>query len=555
MVSMNSIASGVAGGATVAILIQAIDEFSGTFTKAQKGTLMLGAALTGLGIAGAGAINDIATVGGKFQQTTIAFTALTGSIEGAKDMLQELDDYALSTPFSIPGIESEAKKLMAMGIPIQDVVEDMKAFNDVAAYVGMDSTGLERMTINLGQIQIKGKLMARDLRDFANEGIPMMDMLAASTGKAKSELMDMMSAGEISSKMVIDAFKQFGPAQGIAAKQTDTFVGTVQNLSDAMTQLKRVMSEALLPVLKPLVDAIQRGIKWFSEHPEVAKFAATLLLVGTAAALIGGPILIIIAMLPLITAGFAALSVSILPIAGIIVGIVIGITMLIMIFKKLVDNWEVVKYQMGAGILQFHILWVKVWGGIRNFFITIWNGMVSAAQGSVNMIIGIINRLIDAYNRVAGVLGMGKISRLQKINIDSMKADLIDVNGQVWELQKAYAEWRMELARAKVAQDAAADSTNQANDALSEQATIQDKLLAQQEMRKEAGKALFKYIPSTGDVFNAGAFSSSEFQSTAAYNQAKLGAGIEINIENVNGLDPNEVAEALNNVLRTKLSI
>ena len=56
---LGSLLAGAAGGATVAIIIKAIDEFSGTFSKAEKMSLALGTAITAVGIAGAFAVGGL----------------------------------------------------------------------------------------------------------------------------------------------------------------------------------------------------------------------------------------------------------------------------------------------------------------------------------------------------------------------------------------------------------------------------------------------------------------------------------------------------------------
>jgi uncharacterized protein YdgA (DUF945 family) len=49
-------------------------------------------------------------------------------------------------------------------------------------------------------------LNGRDLRDFANAGVPLLETLSEMLGKTSSEIKDMVENGEISAEMVEQAF-------------------------------------------------------------------------------------------------------------------------------------------------------------------------------------------------------------------------------------------------------------------------------------------------------------------------------------------------------------
>ena len=87
-----------------------------------------------------------------------------------------------------------------------------------------------------------------------------------------------------------------------------------------------------------------------------------------------------------------------------------------------------------------------------------------------------------------------------------------------------------------------------------EQKKITDEMVKQEELVKKLSAAGFKVSPVTGDIFNPRNFSSEEFKSLSDFHEASKFGGIEINIENVNGLDPEEVASALQRILTEKVS-
>jgi len=72
------------------------------------------------------------------------------------------------------------------------------------------------------------------------------------------------------------------------------------------------------------------------------------------------------------------------------------------------DAWESVK-QIFSGVIDFIAGvftgdWERAWDGIKNIFTGIWNGIVSALEGAVNLIIKGINWLISQLNKVSFTL-------------------------------------------------------------------------------------------------------------------------------------------------------
>lgn len=72
------------------------------------------------------------------------------------------------------------------------------------------------------------------------------------------------------------------------------------------------------------------------------------------------------------------------------------------------DAWESVK-QIFSGVIDFIAGvftgdWERAWGGIKNIFTGIWNGIVSVLEGAVNLIIKGINWLISQLNKVSFTL-------------------------------------------------------------------------------------------------------------------------------------------------------
>ena len=309
---LGAIGAGAIGGASVAIIIKAVDEFSGVFALANKKTLLLGAAITAVGVAGAFAVGGLTKMAGEFEQTNIAFTTMLGSAELAKSTLKDLSDFAVRTPFQIPEVEQNAKLLLAMGIEVENLIPTMKSLGDVSAGLNVP---LQRIALNFGQVKTQGKLTGRELRDFNIAGVPLLQEIAKNFGLTEKKIKEMVSAGSIGFKDVEEAFRTMSSSGGkffdLMDAQSKTFLGKVSNIQDSFIRLGRIMGEIFLPIATRVAGGLEKLVGFLSEHPLLAKFAAVILGLATAFALVVGPVIILVALLPLFTVGWGLLTAGI----------------------------------------------------------------------------------------------------------------------------------------------------------------------------------------------------------------------------------------------------
>jgi len=262
----------ITGGASIAITIKAIDEFSNILSNATTGFNKLGTIMGGLAIGALAATTTaminvgVASVklAGDFEQTQVAFTTMLGSAEEAQSMLSDLADFAKKTPFTIQGVEKSATQLMAVGFSAEDIIPTLKSVGDIAAGLGLGEEGLQRLILNLGQVQSQGKLTGRELRDFAIAGVPLLAELSKQLGVTEADVTDMISKGEISTEMVTKAFESMSSGGGrfadLMGKQALTFEGMMSNMKDTLALMGRDIGTALLPPLKELLDVFANQI-------------------------------------------------------------------------------------------------------------------------------------------------------------------------------------------------------------------------------------------------------------------------------------------------------
>ena len=541
---VNGMLAGVAGGATVAIVIKAIDEFSGVFAKVNKGMLAAGVAVTAVGIAGAKAIGGLVKLAGQFEMTTVAFTTMLGSGEKAEKMLEDLAKFASKTPFTISGVEQNAKQLLAMGIETEKLLPTLKSLGDISAGLNVP---LERVALNFGQVKVQGKLTGRELRDFSVAGIPLIAELAKNLNKAESEIAEMVSAGDIGFADVENAFitmtSEGGKFEDLMDQMSGTLPGKISNIKDSFEILGRNMGEVFLPIATKVADGLGVLIGWFEKHPTIAKWTAIIVGITTALTLIAGPLLILIALLPFLAGGLALVTGVLSPWLAVIIGAIAAITAIIVI----ITHWKEILVGLFKMMEFGAALWTMAWTIIQNVVITVWNAIVSTVEWGANKIVDMINWLIRKALMIPGASKLFPgLKEIEQLDFGGAKGEIVDLSSKWTELMAA-ANSRVKLLEEKL------EIEKEVTKEVEKQADVAEKISKEQQLVNSLSG--FVYDKYTGDIWNPKNFSKSDFKTPEAFDSAKEWGGLTINIENINGLDPEEISRALSDELGDKLSL
>ncbi|WP_156960468.1 tape measure protein [Amycolatopsis taiwanensis] len=264
-----------AGISTVSTLGSSFAAFSSRAAADVKSKLgaafehVKGMALTTLSAVGIGGIGALVGSGIKrisdIEQTTKALGVLTGSAEKAKLMMDDLLTFAKTTPFSFPDIATIGKNLIAFGVDTAKVIPALKALGDAAAASGKGAAGLAQLGTILGQVAAKGKIQGDEILQFAEAGVPALQILANTAGVTSAEMSKRISAGAVDSKFALDALitgiengtnglaGQTAKFGGIMLDQKDTLVGALDLMRSAVTS-------SMATLLEPLVPAMRAGM-------------------------------------------------------------------------------------------------------------------------------------------------------------------------------------------------------------------------------------------------------------------------------------------------------
>lgn len=220
---------------------------------------------------------EIANVRGEFQQLEIAFTTMLRSKERADKLMLEVVDFAATTPFDLQGVASGAKQLLAYGFTADSIRENLTMLGNVAAGVGSQIGDIIYL---YGTLNAQGKVMTKDLMQFAGRGIPIYKELGAVLQVTEKEVMDLASSGQLSFQHVEQAFKnmvsQSGMFHNLMAEQSKSITGQLSNLGDSIDQMFNEMGQSSEGVISSAISGASYLVENYQKVGEVIASLITL---------------------------------------------------------------------------------------------------------------------------------------------------------------------------------------------------------------------------------------------------------------------------------------
>jgi tape measure domain-containing protein len=191
----------------------------------------------------------------ELESQTRSIQTLTGSVQQAKQIIQELQQLGAATPFTGTELIESAKRLTAFGVSANEVVETTRRLGDVAGATGAN---LGELTLAYGQVIAKGRLQGEELLQFQERGVALQDELRKMYGLTGEEFSKALSKGQISAEAVEVALQRLTDTGGKYANgaiaQSDTLNGRFSTLQDGIEGIARTIGTALTPAIKAVLN-------------------------------------------------------------------------------------------------------------------------------------------------------------------------------------------------------------------------------------------------------------------------------------------------------------
>lgn len=387
---------------------QANDINSG-FAKMGSG---IGGLLAGAGIA-AGVVG-IAKLGVEMEQTRVAFSTFLGDADKANALISDLNEFANVTPFDNAQLIDASKALLTAGVSAEGMTDQLKTIGDVAAGAGVPITELSQI---FAKATNKGKLQAEELNQFAERGIPILDVLAKKWGVNKAEVLKMGSQGKITADVMKDAFATMSGEGGrffnMMEKQSQTAGGKISTLIGKLQMIGIAIGEKLVPVISKLADKFISFLDYVDKNKEIFTILGGAILgMATAIGTIIGAIKAWSAVQTVINFLLTANPIGLIVVAiGALIGAIVAAWQTSETFRGVLFGlWEGLKL-VGNAIFDSLIAplegFMTVWQGLKDVFSgkgagTLIDGIKAIGKSIFNLLLQPLFAMTEIFDKIAG---------------------------------------------------------------------------------------------------------------------------------------------------------
>lgn len=183
---------------------------------------------------------SIITTGGEMEKQHIALQSILGDMQNANTMFNQIKELALNSPFTFSELNRDVKQLAAYGVEYDQLYDTTKRLADMSSGLGVS---FDRIALAFGQVQARGWLDGKELRQIAYAGIPLLEKLSEFYSKQEgrnistSEIKTRISSREVSFDDVKSIFWQMTDAGGqfynMQQVLSETLLGRYNKLKDA----------------------------------------------------------------------------------------------------------------------------------------------------------------------------------------------------------------------------------------------------------------------------------------------------------------------------------
>ncbi|WP_010495084.1 tape measure protein [Paenibacillus elgii] len=200
------------------------------------------------------------------EQAGIAFETMIGDGKKAQKFIADMTDFAAKTPFDLPGVRTAAKRMLAFGFELNDILPSLTAVGNASSGLGLGSDGINRITLALGQMKAKSKVSADEMLQLTEAGIPAWQILADKMKISTAEVMKLSEKGLIPAdkaiKVLLDGMNKRFP--DMMKKQSESLQGLYNNMKETFENKLLVkwgngIGAALKPRSKQISDWIDNN--------------------------------------------------------------------------------------------------------------------------------------------------------------------------------------------------------------------------------------------------------------------------------------------------------
>jgi hypothetical protein len=414
---------------------------------------------------------------GQFESMQVDLEVLSGSADKAKDLMEELSDFAARTPLELPGLVSSAQRLLQFGIEVDQIVPLLEVLGNAAGGV---QGKLDQLSLAFGHAASQGRLTGYSMRQMIFAGFNPLKEIHAMTGRSMPELTEALHKGKIGVDLLVAALENASKPGGTfdqrMAKRATTLPGLFSTMKDNIGFVMRDIGDIIIEGLdlkgaeKKISDAAILINGWLrSITPESKRVIGVILAVvagigalsfamialGPVISLIGtvlGPVISLLGVIPgLIGFLLSPIGLVVLAIGGLVAAFIYftdsggamvdwfgqALATLKDFFMPAIQG---IKDALAAGdiTLAFEILWAQIkltffqgikplrdaWIDYTFFFKYIWTQTVAGVQSAWTMATSYMAKELTWLGNKVGLFTDEQAAAMQKSLTEDMNRDL-----------------------------------------------------------------------------------------------------------------------------------
>lgn len=227
------------------------------------------------------------------QTYAVGIKQFTANAAEAKQVITELQDFALLSPYTMSSVMEGTTLMMRYGMEAKDAVDTTKMLGDVA---GGNAEKLRLLALAVGQSTSMGRLQGQELRQMTEHGFNPLQIAAeymlgpnASKEDIKKktyEFSKLMRAGRIDSEFIMAAMRvatsEGGKYAGLMAEYNKTILGMtnqiIETLEVARQELGKLFEKEIEAVLKNVLRYASALVLYLRDpkNAETIKYYSTL---------------------------------------------------------------------------------------------------------------------------------------------------------------------------------------------------------------------------------------------------------------------------------------
>lgn len=185
-------------------------------------------------------VMSVIQTGGELERQHIALQSILGDMQNANTLYGQIQELALNSPFTFSELNKDVKQLAAYGVEYKDLYDTTKRLADMSSGLGVS---FERIALAFGQVQARGWLDGKELRQIAYAGIPLLDKLSKYYSQREGRK---VSTSEVKNRI---------SARGVDFEDVKNIFWEMTDVGGQFYNMQQTLSETLLGRWNKLKDA------------------------------------------------------------------------------------------------------------------------------------------------------------------------------------------------------------------------------------------------------------------------------------------------------------